>query len=103
MTTDQDSFGAALRQQFHDDGEPADAGFSLRVMAALPPRVPPRRQRAARWVRYANWAAASWAATGASVLLSGVNGPPDAPHALAGLVMLGLLAFWAIPSRWSRG
>ena len=101
--TDRDPIDAALRQQLHDDAEPDDAGFSLRVMAALPERVPHHRRRAARWIRVAHWVAASAAASGAAVLLSGASHPPDVPHALAGLVLMALLIFWTVPSRWSRG
>jgi len=91
----------ALLQHLHGAAEPADAGFSLRVMAALPARIPQRRR--ARVVRQAQWAAASLAACGAALLFSGGDAPLDLPHGLAALALMGLLIFWAIPSRWSRG
>jgi hypothetical protein len=45
----------------------------------------------------------SLAAGGVAVLLLGHNRPLDGPHALAALALTGLLIFWSIPSRWSRG
>ena len=106
MTTDHDdtsSFDIALRQQLHSDAEPDDDGFSLRVMGALPDHAPLRRRRWARLIQRAQWAAASLAACGIAALLSDMNGPLDMPHALAAAALMGLLIFWSIPSRWSRG
>ena len=97
---DDDALDAVLRRQFHEDAEPEDAGFSLRVMGHLPARVPPRQLRWARWVKRAHWAAVSLAACGAAALLVG-HGTPDGSHALAAGVLLGLVIFWSIPSRWS--
>jgi hypothetical protein len=103
MSTDS-NFDAALRQQFQDTPEPADDGFSLRVMAALPPRAPsPQRQHLAHWLRVTQWAASAGAALGLAALLMSPSAHLGAPHALAGLCLLGLLIFWSIPSRWSRG
>jgi hypothetical protein len=98
-----DAFDAVLQEQLHSGVEPDDAGFSLRVMAALPAHVAPQRRRWARWVRRAQWVAVSVAACGAAALLAGGNGQLDAPHALAAVALVGLLIFWSIPSRWSRG
>ncbi|NCT82196.1 MAG: hypothetical protein GXC94_03570 [Comamonadaceae bacterium] len=92
---------AALRQHLRQ--EPDDAGFSLRVMAALPPQLTPGQRRRARWLRWSQWLAASLAAWGAAALLSGAAGPLDGPHLLAAATLLGLLIFWSIPSRWSAG
>ncbi|RZL37493.1 MAG: hypothetical protein EOP35_08525 [Rubrivivax sp.] len=97
MNHDDDPFDAALRRQLDEAAEPDDAGFSLRVMAALPPPAPRRR---ARRVRQLQWLAISLAACGAALLL-GTQG--DAPQALAGMALMALLIFWAVPSRWSRG
>lgn len=98
---DDTDFDTALRQQLHHGAEPDDAGFSLRVMAALPAQ--PARRPWARRVRQAQWVASSLAACGAAVLLSGDPRTLDLPHALAAVALIGLLTFWAIPSRWSRG
>lgn len=100
---DDEAFDAGLREQLHAGGELDDAGFSLRVMAALPARVAPQQRRWARWVRRAQWVAISCAACGAAALLAGGNEPLDAPRALAAVALVGLLIFWSIPSRWSRG
>jgi len=100
MTDHHDPLDDALRQHLHG-AEPDDAGFSLRVMAALP--APSRRRRMDRWVRYANWLAASLAASGAAELLANTEGQPGTPQGLAALALIGLLVFWTIPSRWSRG
>lgn len=97
---DDTTFDEALRQQLQDGNEPGDAGFSLRVMAALPPQLAPRQRRWASGMRWVQWLAASLAACGAATLLAA---PLDGPHALAAVALLGLLVFWSIPSRWSRG
>lgn len=94
----------ALRQWLQGGDEPGDAGFSLRVMAALePPGVSSRQRRWARWVRQAQWAAISVAACGAAALLASANQPLEAPQAVGAVALVGLLIFWAVPSRWSRG
>lgn len=97
---DDVSLDDALLLQLQGGTEPDDAGFSLRVMAALPPQLAPRQRRWARWIRWAQWLAASLAACGAATLLAG---PLDGPHGLAAVALLGLLIFWSIPSRWSTG
>lgn len=92
----------ALRQ-YWQDAEPADDGFSLRVMAALAPLgVSPRQRRWARRVRWARWAATSLAACG-TAQLAGRDVPLDGPHLIAMLVLMGLLIFWTLPTRWNRG
>lgn len=105
MTHDDDvSFDDALREQLHGGGEPDDDGFSLRVMAALTPSgVSPKQRRWARWVRRAQWVAISVAACGTAALMAGANGPLDTPHLVGAVALVGLLVFWSIPSRWSRG
>lgn len=99
---DDDPIAARLRQQLHAAPEPDDAGFSLRVMAALPPPAATGPRHWARAVRQAQWTAAAGAACGAGVLLSGAH-PLDLAHTTAAAVLLLLFTFWAIPSRWSRG
>ena len=104
MTEHDDTpFDTALRQHLHSAAEPDDDGFSLRVMAALPARVLQRRRRWAGWVRLAQWAAISLAACGTAALLSGADAPLDTPRAVAAVTLMGLLIFWSVPSRWSRG
>ncbi|WP_457356400.1 hypothetical protein [Roseateles sp. P5_D6] len=100
---DDASFDDALRELMQSGTEPDDAGFNLRVMAALPSGVAPQQRRWARWVRRAQWVAISIAACGAAALLADGNRPLDTPHVLAAVSLIGLLIFWAIPSRWSRG
>jgi hypothetical protein len=107
MTTNHDDdsvFDDALRAQLQAGDEPDDAGFSLRVMSALPAaRVSARQKRWARWVRRAQWLAISLAACGVAALLGGNGGSVEGPQALAALALMGLLIYWAIPSRWNRG
>lgn len=103
MTDDDDArLDAALRQHWQQSNEPADAGFSLRVMAGLPDPAMSRRRRRARLVRRARWLAISLAACGSAGLLVGGPGAPDAAQALAAVALLGLLIFWTVPSRWNR-
>ena len=99
------AFDDALRHQLQDGGEPDDDGFSLRVMAALAPKgvVSPQQRRWARWVRRAQWTAICAAAFGTAALVANAKGPLDTPHAVAAVALVGLLVFWSIPSRWSRG
>lgn len=94
----------ALRQQLQGGAQPDDAGFSLRVMAALPaPGVSSRQRRWAQWARRAQWAAISVAACGAAALLARADQPLEGPQAVAVVALVGLLIFWTVPSRWSRG
>ncbi|WP_057300058.1 hypothetical protein [Pelomonas sp. Root1217] len=97
-------FDDALRQQLQEDGDPDDDGFSLRVMTALAPKgISPQQRRWARWVRRAQWLAISAAALGTAALLAGANDPLDTPRVVGAVTLVGLLVFWSIPSRWSRG
>lgn len=98
-----DPFDTALRRDLQGEPEPDDAGFSLRVMAALPDRVAPSRRRWARRIKFAQWAASTLAACGAAAMFSTGTATLDTPHALAAVALTGLLIFWTIPSRWSRG
>lgn len=92
----------ALREHLQADAPPDDAGFSLRVMAALPVRVSPAQRRRARWLRWAQWSAITVAGCGAGALFAGDPGPRDTAHLLAGLALVALLVFWTVPSRWHR-
>ena len=100
--TDDTPLDAALRAHWAAAEEPDDGGFSLRVMAALPPQPTPGRQRRARWMRLAYWLAMSLAAGGTAALTGGWSGPLDMPHAMAALALIALLIFWSVPNRWSR-
>jgi hypothetical protein len=102
---DDDRLDTELRQHLQTDAEePADAGFSLAVLAALPPQQPPLElRRWARWLRSAQWAAISLTALGVAALTASDGASPDLPQTLATLTLLGLLIFWSVPSRWSRG
>ena len=102
-TVDDSPFGAALRQHFLSEAEPDDEGFSQRVMAALPQRVVRPRVRWVEWVERAQWSALTLAACGVAVLLPIGEGRVDAAQMTAAYTLIGLLIFWSIPSRWSRG
>lgn len=96
-------FDKVLGQHFQREAEPDDEGFSQRVMAALPPRAARRRVRWAEWALHAQWAAISVAAGGVAALLPIGDGGAAVTHTISAYTLLGLLIFWAIPSRWSRG
>jgi hypothetical protein len=96
-------FDRALRACFESEPEPADDGFSQRVMAALPERAAPRCTRWADWALHAHWVAISLAAGGVAVLASATAGRLDGDPGLALHALIGLLVFWAWPGRWSRG
>ncbi|MDR7268267.1 hypothetical protein J2X20_000896 [Pelomonas saccharophila] len=101
---DDSAFDEALRDQLLGSEEPADDGFSLRVMVALAPKgVTSQQRRWARWVRRAQWTAISVAAFGTTALMADTNGPLDTPHVVAAAALVGLLVFWSVPSRWTRG
>ncbi len=97
-----DPLDAALREHAQAGAPPDDDGFSLRVMAALPPFVTPAQRRRARWLRRARWTALSLAGVGAAWLLTGPDSLQGGPHLLAGLALVGLLIFWTLPVRWNR-
>lgn len=94
-----DALDTPLAALFHATPEPDDAGFSLRVMAALPPRVFRRQRRRAAAVRWAYWVASTGAACGVAGLLGGALGT-DLPHLLAALPLLALLLYWSLPAAW---
>jgi hypothetical protein len=99
-------FDAALRQHFCNEVEPDDDGFSQRVMAALPERVARRRIAGAEWAEWverARWAAITLAACGVAALMPTRDAGVDAAQLTAAYALIGLLIFWSIPSRWSRG
>jgi hypothetical protein len=97
------AFDRALRQHFQSDAEPDDDGLSQRVLAALPARAVRRHSRWVEWALHAQWAAISVAACGAAALMSISDGRVATAHHVAAYSLIGLLIFWAIPSRWSRG
>lgn len=93
---------AGLRRLLQGDGEPADDGFSARVLASLPAQVPRNAGRWSEWGRCAHWAAISVAACAAAALLDAGGGPLDSPRQLAAYTLLALSSFWSLPSLWSR-
>ena len=96
-------FDAALRQHFESDAEPADQGFSHAVMAALPARAAQRHGRWLQRAELARWAAVSVAGCGFAALWSSPDGRVDLATQIAAGALVGLLVFWSVPSRWSRG
>jgi hypothetical protein len=107
-TPAEDPFDTQLRQWLGAEPEPADEGFSLAVMATVQqhaPRQQPELRHAARWfkqVEHARWlsiAAACVAVVGVSTQAAAAHDPA---HQAALLALLGLLAFWCWPSRFSR-
>jgi hypothetical protein len=108
---EEDHFDTQLRQWLGAEPEPADEGFSLAVMAAVrahqahKPHKGPELQRAARWFKrleHARWlsiAAGCVAVVGVSTQTSAAYDPA---HQAALLALLGLLAYWCWPSRFSR-
>jgi hypothetical protein len=100
---DDASFDSTLRSLLQGAEAPDDTGFSARVMAALPAQVSARQLRWARWAKRGQWLAISLAACGVAALRPGAEGSLDTPHVLAALALAGMLIFWSIPSRWSRG
>jgi hypothetical protein len=104
MNTPYDTaLDAALRQHFRNEAEPDDDGFSQRVMAALPARPLRRQIRWIEWVERAQWTAISLAACGVATLASINDVSATTAHNVAAYTLIGLLIYWAIPSRWSRG
>ncbi len=96
-------FDDALRSHFQSDREPDDNGFSQRVLAALPAQTGHRSARWPHWALHAHWAAISLAGCGVAALASTTDSRFDGAQGLATYALIGLLTFWAIPSRWSRG
>jgi hypothetical protein len=103
IDTAQDAaFDAALRRHFQSEAEPDDDGFSQRVMAELPAHPRPDA-RWVEWVERAQWTAMSLAACAIAILTSLTDSRAASAHSIAAYTLIGLLIFWAIPSRWSRG
>jgi hypothetical protein len=93
----------ALRQHFQSEIEPDDDGFSERVMAELPARPSRHDIRWVAWVERVQLTAISVAACGIAVVTSIADPREVTSLNVATYTLIGLLAFWAIPSRWSRG
>jgi hypothetical protein len=97
------SFDAALSQHFRSEPEPDDDGFSQRVMVGLPARASRRPIRWLELVQRAQWMATSVAACSAASLMSINDWRAADANTIAACTLIGLLIFWSIPSRWSRG
>lgn len=95
-----DPLDAALMHHLSSAPEPADNGFSARVVAALPPQPRRRRTPWADWVHRAQWAAMSLAGVGLALLPS-VTASADVAEGVAVYALIGLLVFWSLPSRWN--
>jgi hypothetical protein len=98
-----DPFDNALRQHFQGEAEPDDNGFSQRVMTAVPARASRSRIRWVEIVEHVQWIAISVAACGVAALMSMGGERVSVAHNVAAYALIGLLVFWSIPSRWSRG
>jgi hypothetical protein len=96
-------FDTALRQHFGSEAEPDDGGFSRRVLAVLPARDVRRNLRWAEWVVRAQWTAISLASCGVAALTPIGDERVDVAQMTAAYTLIGLLLFWSIPGRWSRG
>jgi hypothetical protein len=96
-------FDTALRQHFGSEAEPDDDGFSQRVLAVLPARTVRRNVRWVEWVARAQWTAISLASCGVAALMPISDERIDVAQITAAYTLIGLLVFWSIPSRWSRG
>jgi hypothetical protein len=96
-------FDTALEQHFQSEAEPDDDGFSQRVMVGLPERAVRRRVGWVEMVERARWTAISLAAFGVAAILPISDGRVDVAHNVTAYALIGLLIFWSIPSRWSRG
>ena len=94
---------AALRQHFASEAEPDDDGFSQRVLAVLPARAVRRHVRWIEWVARAQWTAISLASCGVATLMPIGDERVDVAQMTAAYTLIGLLVFWSIPGRWSRG
>lgn len=97
----------ALRTHWQDAPEPADSGFSCRVMAAIKvPGAAPASLAVRGWhrrLRWLQWLAVSCAALLAATLLTrAAPGSPSGPDAAAAGALLALLIFWTVPNRWHR-
>ncbi len=87
-----------LRDALHAEPEPDDAGFSLRVMAALPPHAAvSARPTVAPWRRQASALAMASAGIGLGTLALFAGAWPLAEQGLAAGSLLGLLLWWGLP------
>jgi hypothetical protein len=102
-TTMDTPFDAALRQYFRGEPEPDDDGFSQRVSEGLPERVTLQGVHWVELIERAQWTAIGLASCGVAALwpVGGVR--VDTAQTTAAYTLIGLLIFWSIPSRWSRG
>lgn len=96
-------FDMALRQHLRSEAEPDDDGFTQRVLAALPARDVRRNFRWKVWVVRAQWTAISLASCGVAALMPSGDERVDIAQITAAYALIGLLIFWSIPGRWSRG
>lgn len=95
-----DPLDAALLSHFSSAPEPADNGFSARVMAALPPQPRRRFTPLADWVHRARWAAMSLSGGGLALLPS-ASASADVAGGVAVYALIGLLVFWSLPLHWN--
>lgn len=96
-------FDTALRQHFENEAQPDDDGFSQRVLAVLPARAVRRHLRWGEWVARAQWTAISLASCGVAALMPIGVERVDVAQITAVYTLIGLLIFWSMPGRWSRG
>jgi hypothetical protein len=103
--TDQDTrFDAWLREALTDAPAPNDDGFTLRVMAALPPRSRAAADVSLRpWGRQAAALAMSAAGIGLGALSLFAGGLPPAEWGLAAASLLGLMLWWSLPQSAGSG
>jgi negative regulator of sigma E activity len=85
-----------LREALRANPEPDDAGFSLRVMAALPPQPRPT-VTLAPWWRPATALALASAGIGLGALALFASAWPLAEQAMAAVSLWGLLLWWCLP------
>ena len=107
MTTNPDSeMDALLSQALQDGPEPDDAGFSLRVMAALPTQKSARPDALSRQLfrlaRAVQWSALVVAAIVMAALQVFTAHEPGSPGFPASLALIALVVFWSVPTRWTR-
>jgi hypothetical protein len=95
-----DPLDAALMHHLSSAPEPADNGFSARVMAALPPQPRRRFTPLADWVHRARWAAMSLSGGGLALLPS-ASASADVAGGVAVYALIGLLVFWSLPLHWN--
>ncbi len=107
MTTNCDpEMDGLLRRALQDGPELADAGFSLRVMAALPAQRSRRSdaltRQLLRLARAAQWSALIVAAIVMTALQVFTAHEPGSPGFPASLALIALVVFWSVPTRWTR-